>query len=262
MNSVQERLTAGAVSPFIAQDMPADLLSTGPGSPIARIGSDAVALLRRPENAIAPGFIGGGAMGIVSQLMNVLQQLLGMLGWGTGGSQPQTGPQTYFSSATASSTGDPHLAFDGTDAHGAAVQARFDSMASHNNLLDSASFAGGYRVATRATQPGANGITYNRDAAIFTNFGRTRVTLDNAGNATVNDNGETQSLAAGQSLDLGDGERVTRNADGSMEVLDQNALGGSIVTRLSENGAGVDVNVQSRNVDLGGDLLRRVAPSR
>ena len=48
---------------------------------------------------------------------------------------------------------------------------------------------------------------------------------------------------------------MTRNANGSVIVRDDNGLGGTITTTLSENGKGVDVNVQSSNVDLGGDLL-------
>lgn len=263
MNNVLERAAAGAAAPLLTQGRPeADPLLANVESPAGRIGGDALALLRRPEDPIAPAFAGGGAMGMVSQLMSVLQQLLSMLGLTAGGVQPQTGPQMYFSNATASSTGDPHLAFDGTDANGAAQHARFDSMTGHENLLDSPSFAGGYRLATHVTQPAANGVTYNRDATIFTNFGRTQVTLDAAGNASVLEDGARRSLSAGQSLDLGNGERVTRYADGSLEILDRNALGGSIATRLSENGAGVDVNVQSRSVDLGGDLVPPVPSAR
>lgn len=174
----------------------------------------------------------------------------------------QSAPQTYFSNANASSTGDPHLAFDGTDETGTAREAHFDSMKSHRDLLDSSSFAGGYRIATTTTAPDARGITYNRAATIFTGFGSTQITLDNAGNASVTENGQTRSLSPNQSLDLTDGERVTRDADGALEVVDRNGLGGEIAAKLSENGAGVDVRVQSRNVDLGGDLVRATASAR
>ena len=65
------------------------------------------------------------------------------------------------------------------------------------------------------------------------------------------------SLANGQSYDLGNGETVTRNANGSLAVTDNNGMGGTITTTLSENGQGVDVTAQANNVDLGGDLLNQ-----
>ncbi len=251
MNYIQERLISppgGILNGEPAAVLDGSIPQTS-GMPIGRIGGDAINMLRRPMG----NAMNGGALSIFSQLIGIIQQLLSSFGLGFG-SQTQ-GAQTYFGNATASSLGDPHLAFNGTDDSGKAHDAHFDSMQAHKDLLDSASFTGGYRLSTAVTQPGANGVTYNRKATVATNFGNTRVSLDNAGNATVASDGQTLSVANGQTIDLGDGETVSRNADGSLVVTDQNALGGTITTRLSENGSGVDVNVEARNVDLGGDLL-------
>jgi hypothetical protein len=225
-----------------------------PGSALA-----APDLIRRIEPPQASEFGGlRGMSGILSQLLAIVQQLLSAIGMGGafGGlfGNSQT-PQPYFESATASSTGDPHLAFNGTASNGGSSQTRFDSMIGHTDLLDSDSFAGGYTISTSVTKPAGNGVTYNRKATIATNFGATQVSLDRNGNATILQNGQTISLANGQSLSLGNGETVTRNADGSLVVRDDNGMGGTIATTLSENGQGVDVNAQATRVDLGGDLV-------
>ena len=44
----------------------------------------------------------------------------------------------------------------------------WDNMRSHADLLDSNSFAGGYRVATQVSQPNAQGVTMNQSASIAT----------------------------------------------------------------------------------------------
>lgn len=219
---------------------------------------DAMMRLRRPEQAAQDsGFLPFGAGStLISNLLALVQQLASMLGLGT----PASTPQSYFSNANASSTGDPHLAFDGTTG-GAEQSAKFDSMSAHADLLHSSSFAGGFGISTQVTQAGATGITYNRDAKVCTNFGRTLVQLDKGGNASIRENGRTQNLTAGQTCDLGNGETVSRLQDGSLTIVDRNAFGGSITTRLTENGAGVDVNVQAQNVDLGGDLVQAAAPA-
>lgn len=251
MNYVQERLPGGAIAPAVPDMSPA---IAGPvrqtaASAIGRFSGDAVNMLRRP----AGDMMTGGAMNMISQLLSIVQQLLASLG------------QSFFANATASSTGDPHLAFDGTDGHGSARHTHFDSMRGHDDLLDSSSFAGGYRISTQVTQPGANGVTYNRAATVSTNFGNTRVSLDKDGNAGITSNGRKISIADGESIDLGNGEAVTRNADGSLLVTDDNGMGGRVTTRLSENGSGVDVNIEAQQVDLGGDIVNggsRLDPRR
>ena len=193
-------------------------------------------------------------MGMVSQLLGMVQELMSMFGLSGAGNglfgNPQ-GPEQYFQNANGSSTGDPHLSFNGS---------HFDSMASHSDLLDSDSFGGGYQISTAVTQPAANGVTYNQQASVSTDFGQTQVTLDNSGNATIAENGMNYSLTDGQSLQLGNGETVSRNGNGSVVIQDTNGSGGSITTTLSENGQGVDVNTQANNVDLGGDLVNQPQP--
>jgi hypothetical protein len=215
-----------------------------PGDAIRRTGPR---YWRPPADMPQSGGFSGvsGMNGVLSQLLSILRQLLSMMGMGA----------NYFQSATASSTGDPHLAFTGTTAGGSAQQSHFDSMTSHGDLLDSDSFAGGYRVSTEVTAANANGVTFNRSAAIATNFGATQVSLDNTGRAAITQNGRTISLANGQTVFLGDGESATRSADGSVVVTDGNAMGGTITATLRENGQGVDVKTQANNVDLGGDLV-------
>jgi len=188
----------------------------------------------------------GGLNAILSQIMNLLQQLMSALG---GGAQP------FFNTAQGSSQGDPHLAFDGTTG-GGAQQTRFDSMDDHPDLLDSNSFRGGFRIATAVTQPDANGVTWNRRAAVTTNFGATQVSLDNLGDARVMRNGQSTILSAGQSLRLGPRESVVRNADGSVVISDRNESGGTITTTLRDSEPGVDVSVSAQAVQLGGDLVR------
>lgn len=202
-----------------------------------------------PNWPSAPG-VAGGVNALLSQIMALLQQLLAAIGGQGSTAQP------LFNSAQGSSTGDPHLAFDGTTA-GGTQQSRFDSMDDHPDLLDSGSFRGGFQVGTSVTPPGANGVTWNRQAAVTTNFGGTKVSLDNQGQALVTRDGKSVSIAAGQSMQLGRGESVTRNTDGSLVISDDNGVGGYITTTLRDNGPGVDVSIDAHAVALGGDLLQR-----
>jgi hypothetical protein len=202
------------------------------------------------SNTSSQSSAGGGMNGMLSQLMALLQQLLSALGGQGNGAQP------FYNSAQASSTGDPHLAFNGTTAAGT-QQASFDSMNDQPDLLDSNSFRGGYQIGTSVTPAGANGVTWNRQAAVTTNFGGTQVSLDNQGQALVQRNGQSTTLAAGQSMQLGRGESVTRNSDGSLVISDNNGSGGYITTTLRDSGPGVDVSVDANAVALGGDLVRR-----
>lgn len=251
MTNVQERAAAGITS---AQISAPNRLQGGVFTPGGYETGMRPDLIRRtgPAYWMPPPGNGmqSGWNGMVAQLLNMVQQLLAMLGLGNA----QSGQQ-YFTSANASSIGDPHLSFNGTGGDGSQAQAHYDSMTGHGDLLDSASFAGGYQISTSVTQPGANGVTYNQQATVSTGFGETQVSLDKNGNAMLVRDGQTSALASGQSIDLGNGEVVTRNADGSVTIRDDNGVGGSIATTLTENGQGVDVNVQANNVDLGGDIL-------
>lgn len=215
---------------------------------------------RYPQNQIG-GNIGNFMLGhmptygpvaqLIQQLMALLQQLMGTIG----GSSQGRPPENFYNDATASSTGDPHLAFNGTQENGQTQNAHFDSMCSHNDLVDSDSFAGGYQVSTQVTTPNANGVTSNQSASVTTNYGTTKVCLDRAGNASITENGQGISIAAGQTLDLGNGQTVTKNNDGSLAVINVNGQGGTINTTLRATGGGVDVTTTAHNADVGGDIV-------
>ena len=185
-------------------------------------------------------------LGPLGGLLQYLTSMLSQLGGGSGSNQPPQSEQ-YFGSASGGSNGDPHLSFNGST---------WNDMQSQHDLLDSNSFWGGYRVSTQTTAPNAQGVTYNQSATVRTNFGGTSVTLDNAGNATITQNGASFALNPGSTFDLGNGEVATRNTDGSVSVTQTNRQGGEITTTLRDNGQGVDVNSTASNVDLGGALVR------
>jgi len=204
------------------------------------------------------GFFGGSGslQSIFTPLMGVLQQLMQMLqslmGYGcntpndSAGCSPY-GNERYFRNANGSSDGDPHLSFNG---------AKWDNMKSQPDLLDSDSFAGGYRVSTDVTPPNGRGATWNQSATVTLDNGATTVTLDNNGEAQVTCYGRTLSIARGQTLQLGNGESVTREQDGALRVTAENGQGGRLTTTLSAQGRGVNVDVTAHDVDLGGTLVR------
>lgn len=203
---------------------------------------------------------GGGILsGILGELSSMLSQIIALFGGGA--AQGSASPQTFYQQASGSSAGDPHLAFDGTTRAGAQAHARFDSMQSQNDLLDSDSFTGGYRVATTVTPPNAQGVTYNQSAVVTTDFGGTAVSLDASGAARILEDGSSTALSDGASIDLGNGELVSRGTDGAVSVTDYSASGGSISTTMRDNGPGVDVAVQANGVDLGGALAAATPPS-
>jgi hypothetical protein len=171
----------------------------------------------------------------------------GNAGWGSGGA----------GSGWGSPTGDPHLSETGTLAGPGGPQSvnqHFDSMTSHQDLIDAA-VPGGYRVSTTATGPDANGVTYNQSATIHANGGHDAITMNRDGSYSIVSNGQNISLSSGQALTLGGGETVTANADGSLVVADSNRSGGSITTTLRANGNGVDVTANAQHIRLGGDIV-------
>ena len=211
---------------------------------------------------------------IMNSLSNLMQQIASYFGGSSAGTGSSAGsgssagggttygstaatPQTMYSSATASSVGDPHDAFDGTTSQGATVADKWDSMHGHADLLDSGSFHGGYTVSTTATTPNASGVAYNASATVTTHDGETAVTLNKDGSYAVTSDGRNVSLTQGEATQLGQGESVTLNADNSLTIVDSDHQGGSITTSLSENGNGVDVKATASNVELGGYLVNK-----
>ncbi len=207
--------------------------------------------------------------GIMQTLSNLMSQIAGLFGqsgasasnYGNGyastGSQFQPQENAY-TSATASSTGDPHEAFNGTTSTGVNQSGKWDSMKSHSDLLDSDSFRGGYQVSTTTTTPNSSGVTLNASATVTTHNGNDAVTLNNDGSYSVTENGQNVALTQGQATQIGRNETVTLNADNSLTIVDTNHQGGSLTTTLSKNGnGGVDVNASGSNVDLGGYLVNK-----
>lgn len=258
-----DNLSATALLGMTSENLavPAGLGGTLNGTPFGIPGllrGDKVSTIAFPPGAAPPygGSPSSGWSGIMTQLMNVLGQIASMIGGAFSGPQPQGAGQQFYQSANGSSTGDPHLAFSGTNGAGTSAS-HFDSMQSHENLLDSDSFNGGFRISTQTTAPAANGVTYNQRATVTTDGGATQVSLDKNGAATLSQFGEQRAIADGQTIDLGNGESVARANDGSLTIVESNAQGGRITTTLRENGHGVDVSAQAQNVDLGGYLVNR-----
>jgi hypothetical protein len=245
----------------------ADAISLAPNYPGTSFPSQGGGLYGGPSSgSTGLGNFGSMMNGIMCALQNALSSLGSLFGGGSASPQPGpvagSLPQTMFSNATASSVGDPHDAFNGTTAAGTGVDSHWDSMQGHQNLLDSNSFAGGYRVSTTGTTPQANGVAYNGCATVTTDGGATSVSLNANGSYAVSENGQNVTLATGQAVSLDGGETVTRNADGSLAIADSNGRGGSITTTLKTDGSGgVDVNASASNVDLGGYLVNHTDES-
>lgn len=194
------------------------------------------------------GIFSGGLQLLTSlftQIGSLISQLFGGGSSGSGGGLPGGSPEQFYAQANGGSVGDPHLSFNGQT---------WNDMGSQSDLLDSASFGSGFQISTQASTPNQNGVTYNQSATISTNFGLNSVSMNNAGNVAILQNGEQVSLAKGQTLDMGNGETVTQNQDGSLQVLADDGMGGTMNTTLHANGNGVDVTTNAQNVDLGGAL--------
>ena len=221
---------------------------------------------------------GSSIAGLLTGIMNALQQFASSLTTGGGasgtqtpgsaqpwsGSQPPAGtaPQQRFADVDVSSTGDPHIAEVGTtESPGGnqSVDAHWDSMTSHGDLVHSEQVAGGYRVSTAVTAPASNGVTYNQSATVHTGSGRDCVTMNRDGSFAISENGRPVSLPKGQSTTLPGGATVTANTDGSLTVSASNARGGSIATTLRSTGQGVDVTSHAHEIALGGDAIDHAA---
>lgn len=206
----------------------------------------------------------GSLGGVLTGLVGLLQQLVGALL-----NQPQNqtpsaqgptagGPQQQFKDVDVSSVGDPHLGVVGTREGRAGdqpVDAHWDSMTAHDDLVHSNAIEGGYRVSTAVTQPGANGVTVNQSATVHTNFDQDAVTLNRDGSFAIYDDGRQLQLGKGESATLSGDERVTVNQDGSLTVSASDGKRGTIATTLRANGQGVDVTTHAHEIALGGDAV-------
>ncbi|GAC1616067.1 MAG: hypothetical protein NVS4B5_06070 [Vulcanimicrobiaceae bacterium] len=200
-------------------------------------------------------------MAIVTQLLGSVSSLLArlgdMLGDGRSGAAPSSENETFFKRATAGSVGDPHESFHAIVPSGAGVDRTWDSMTSHDNLLASRSFDGGYRIASTVTAPSPSGVTTNDRVSVTTAGGNAHVTMNKDGSYDVVAYGRNVALETERAVAVAGGETVMKNADGSLTVRDTNDRGGYIETTLRSNGSGVDVTSTAENVALGGYLVDR-----
>lgn len=209
----------------------------------------------------------GSILGLIQSLIGTIQQLLSSLLTGNGTSDwtPWSGnePSQRFQNVDIGSTGDPHISETGTlrTRNGQqTVDQHYDSMSSHDDLVETRDVAGGYRVSTTVTQPGANGVTYNQSATVHADFGQDTITMNKDGSFAISDHGAAVALTKGQSVGLSGGEVVTENQDGSLTVNAANARGGSISTTLRSTGSGVDVTTHAHDIALGGDVVNHETP--
>ncbi|MBV8490888.1 MAG: hypothetical protein JO199_10210 [Candidatus Eremiobacteraeota bacterium] len=206
------------------------------------LGNDGISRLLPPLAGAATQFsLQSSGMGplasILQQLVQMLQSMLGSAG----------GAEQYFGNASGASEGDPHLSFNGN---------HWTSMAAQPDLLQSNSIPGGFQISTQVTAPNAKGVSWNRSATVSLDGGATSVSLDDSGRASIVDRGRAESIAPGQTLQLGGGASVTCNPNGSLAIGVSNGQGGTISTTLTNEGPGVNVNVSAQNVDLGGSLVQ------
>jgi hypothetical protein len=214
-------------------------------------------------SSTAQGSLLGMLGSLLQQLGSYLAQLTGANGGsgsgnGYGGYGGSAGATQYAQNATLSSTGDPHLAETGTIASGGTtsnVNAHFESMTSHADLVSTGDVRGGYQVSTTVTAPNANGVTFNQSATVTTAGGNDAVTMTNAGDVSITQFGRTTTLAPGASMQLTNGATVSRAADGSLTIAEANGNGGSISTVLRQNGPGVDVTTTAAGLRVGGDIV-------
>jgi hypothetical protein len=221
-----------------------------------------------PGGAINPG-ANSGIGGILAQLASQVQQSIARLSSALMGTPPATAaPATAqsasngaatFANVSLGSTGDPHLSVNGTEQNAdgttTAVDSKFDSMTGHQDLFSTRDFGDGFHVSTSVTAPGANGITQNASATATMDGGRESVTMTNNGTISVTDHGQTVALAAGGTVTLSGGQRVSEAANGSVSISEAN-FGQNLTTTFTANGGGgVDVTAQGQNVTLAGDLI-------
>jgi hypothetical protein len=223
----------------------------GTGSSGFGEGPDSISLLGNYGTADS-----GTGLSMISQLMSTIQSLLSQMGYGGtsnsngwgGSTQPWN--EQHFTTASGGSVGDPHLSFNGST---------WNDMNAEPNLLQSDSVHGGYQLSTQTTAPNAQGVTKNQQATVTSQNGQLQVSLNNAGQATITQNGYASGIAPGQTLQFGN-ETVACNADGSLTITNAAQNGGQITTTMSANDGGVDVNVSASNVNLGGALVDHNAP--
>ena len=178
-------------------------------------------------------------MGMLSQLMQMLQSLMGIKAAATSAS---------FAHADGASEGDPHLSFNGN---------RWSSVASQPDLLSARTrFPAAFTSRRKRRRPNGKGVTWNRSATVALDGGATTITLNANGEPAITSNGQTLSIAPGETLQLGNGETsVGEFKRFVMHRRRRTAKADRLQTTLTARGNGVDVDVTAHDVDLGGALV-------
>ena len=79
--------------------------------------------------------------------------------------------------------------------------------------------------------------------------------MNRDGSFSIDNAGQSVTLAKGQSTALSGGATVTANQNGSLTISASNAQGGSISTTMTSNGQGVDLSSHAHEIELGGDAV-------
>lgn len=165
------------------------------------------------------------------------------------------GAATQFQNVTLASTGDPHDSINGTRADGTGVKQNWNSMQSHRDLLSAPGVAGGFQLSSHVGAQNAQGATMNSSVTATADHGRTTISLDANGEASVRQGANVSQLTPNATMQLGAGLSVTDTGN-ALRISAQNASGSTLTTTLSDNGqGGVDVNAQGSNIALGGYLV-------
>lgn len=194
-----------------------------------------------------PGGFGGNLQQPMGMIANLISQLYSMIAqWVQYFGQPPSSPsEAFYRDAGASSSGDPHQAFNGTRADGATQNTDFESMVGHQALVDSDLFCGGYKISTNITAPKAKGVTLNQYATLSSNFGRSQISMDNTGALKILEDGCAVSINNGQTLDIGNGQTISKNADASATLINIDGQGGTIRTTLVAHEGGLNVSASA-----------------
>ena len=204
-----------------------------------------------------------------------LAQIAGYLSQLASNMQTQGGPQSNmpcgsplasmqastqpFQNFSASSVGDPHDACHATTANGSVLSNTWDNMQSHNDLLNSSSFQGGFQIASQTTAPNAQGITMNGQVSIATDYGTNHIALNADGDASISTNGHWQNLTPGSSIQLSGGTQVSEDTNQRVTVTENGINGATISAVMQANHqGGVDLHVTGQDISVGGYLASQL----
>jgi hypothetical protein len=210
-----------------------------------------------PQNPMSAANAPALPPGLVAAITAAISQYLAQ-GAGNSGGYSQGGAYgtaTPFQTVTLGSTGDPHEAIDGTRTDGTSVKRNWNSMQSHPDLLSAPGVAGGFQLSSQVGAQNAQGATMNASVVATADHGRTAISFNANGDASVRQGANVTQLTPNETIQFGPGLSVTDTGN-ALRITAQDAGGSILTTTLSKNGqGGVDVNAQGENIALGGYLV-------